>query len=76
MVSERRITAAKPARLRRDVAGFGPVGTEHPLPASVDGQDADTPIVRVTLVPAEDANGVDSNDATDDAPEPPDWREW
>jgi len=74
VVSERRIVAAKPARLRRDVAGFGPVQDSSSPQVAIP--EPDSPIVRVVLVPAdEDPDGED-----DLAGEPtsrvPDWRYW
>ena len=71
-MNERRITAAKPARVRRDVAGFGPVATPRRSDSMVP---ADAPVIRVVLVPADDteADGAQPADADEG---PTDWREW
>ena len=69
MVTERRITAAKPARARRDIAGFGPI--RHGTKDGVPEDDALT--VRIILVPAagHDPSGRPVPDGRSG-----DWREW
>ena len=49
MVNQRRITARKPARVRRDVAGFGPLPAQRPDDPNVETMP---PVVRIVLVPA------------------------
>ncbi len=74
-MNERRITAAKPARLRRDVAGFGPVPTEGSPPRPQEETTDAAPVVRVVLIPP-DGDGDEEDDRTGGDSRRPDWREW
>jgi hypothetical protein len=76
VVNERRLSAAKPARIRRDVAGFGPVPTQRSVPTRQAEPPDDAPVVRVILVAAEDESDDEEDHQAADPDRSADWREW